>query len=75
MDTWIFLAVLFLITMLAFLGWAWVDKRRTEKKLDDPKAPHSALAKDGPGPNPVTAPRGGDVDPQGEGATPQGDRR
>lgn len=75
MDTLIFLAGLFLFTMLAFLGYAWVDKRRTEEKLNDPNAPKSALATDGPGPNPVTAPRGDHVDPSGGGATPQGDRR
>jgi len=58
MDTWAFLAFLFLFTMLSFLAWATVSKRRTEKKLHDPNAPKSSLAKDGPGPNPVTAPRG-----------------
>lgn len=54
MDTWIFLAGLFFFTMIAFLTWAAVSKRRTERKLADPNAPKSALAKDGPGPNPVT---------------------
>jgi len=58
METWAFLAFLFLFTMLSWLAWAWVSKRRTEKKLADPNAPKSSLAKDGPGPNPVTAPRG-----------------
>lgn len=66
MDTWIFLAGLFLFTMLAFLTWGWVSKRRTEKRLDDPNAPKSSLAKDGPGPNPVTAPRDNGVTPQGD---------
>jgi hypothetical protein len=67
MDTWIFLVALFLVTILAFMAWASVSKRRTEKKLHDPDAPKSSLAKDGPGPNPATAPRR-------EGATPQGRR-
>jgi hypothetical protein len=65
-GTVIFLAALFLITMLAFLAWATVSKRRTEKKLEDPNAPKSALAKDGPGPNPATAPRREGVTPQGK---------
>lgn len=68
MDTIIFLAALFLITMVAFMVWASVSKRRTEKKLNDPNAPKSTLAKDGPGPNPATVPRR-------EGATPQGGRK
>ena len=61
MDTWIFLAALFLLTMGIFLGWATLSKRRTDKKRNDPNAPKSALAKDGPGPNPATAPRYGDA--------------
>ena len=65
MDTWIFLAALFLITMIAWLAWAAVSKRRTERKLHDPDAPKSSLAKDGPGPNPATAPRREGVTPQG----------
>jgi hypothetical protein len=65
MDTWIFLAALFLITMIAWLAWATVSKRRTERKLNDPDAPKSSLAKDGPGPNPATAPRREGVTPQG----------
>ncbi|MGP1357424.1 hypothetical protein [Roseicyclus sp.] len=65
MDTWIFLAALFLITMIAWLAWATVSKRRTERKLHDPDAPKSSLAKDGPGPNPATAPRREGVTPQG----------
>lgn len=54
MDTWIFLAGLFLFTMIAFLTWAAISKKRTGNRLDDPNAPKSSLAKDGPGPNPVT---------------------
>jgi hypothetical protein len=65
MDTWIFVAILFLVTMGAFLLWATVSKRQTEKKLHDPNAPKSSLAKDGPGPNPATAPRREGVSPQG----------
>ncbi|MEJ6392202.1 hypothetical protein V8J82_02985 [Gymnodinialimonas sp. 2305UL16-5] len=60
METWMFLAGLFLFTMIAWLVWATWSKRQTEAKLDDPSAPKSSLAKDGPGPNPVTAPRLGD---------------
>ncbi len=60
METWMFLVALFLITMAAWLGWATWSKKRTEDKLDDPDAPKSSLATDGPGPNPVTAPRIGD---------------
>ncbi|MDG4649322.1 hypothetical protein P6F26_12780 [Roseibacterium sp. SDUM158017] len=67
MDTWIFIAALFLITMLAFLAWATVSKRRTERKLADPAAAKSSLASDGPGPNPATAPRREGVTPQGRG--------
>lgn len=54
METTYFLAILFLITALAFIAWALVSKRRTERKRDDPDAPKSALAVDGPGPNPNT---------------------
>lgn len=57
METWMFLATLFLITMAAFLAWSMVSKKRTEERLHDPDAPKSSLAKDGPGPNPATAPR------------------
>ena len=64
-DTWIFLAALFFITIISFMVWASVSKRRTEKKLNDPNAPKSTLAKDGPGPNPATAPRREGVSPQG----------
>lgn len=59
METWGFLAALFLLTMTIWLAWAWMSKKRTEALLDDPNAPKSSLAKDGPGPNPVTAPRVG----------------
>ena len=54
MDTLFFIAGLFLFTMIAFLTWAAISKKRTEEKLNDPNAPKSALAKDGPGPNPMT---------------------
>jgi len=57
METWYFLAGLFLFTMVAFLAWAALSKKRTEDRMDDPDAPKSSLAKDGPGPNPATAPR------------------
>lgn len=61
MGTTYVLAILFLVTALAFIGWALVSKSRTERKRHDPKAPKSALAMDGPGANPVTAPRGAEV--------------
>jgi len=64
MDTWIFLAALFFLTMGIFLSWATISKRRTEQRLNDPNAPKSSLAKDGPGPNPVTAPRRGEPQPR-----------
>lgn len=53
MPDGIFIFGLFLITALAFVGWAIWSKSRTEDKLKDPDAPKSSLAKDGPGPNPV----------------------
>lgn len=62
METWYFLAALFLITMLAVMAFAWISKRKVEARMDDPNAPKSSLAKDGPGPNPVTAPRAGNGD-------------
>ncbi|MEM7724402.1 MAG: hypothetical protein AAF376_18820 [Pseudomonadota bacterium] len=74
METWIFLAGLFLVTMGVFLVASMISKRRTEKRLHDDSAPKSSLAKDGPGPNPVTAPRGADVTPDGNNVTPQGQR-
>lgn len=64
MDTWIFLTGLFLITMAIFMGWAMRSKKLTERRLNDPDAPKSTLAKDGPGPNPATAPRHGDAQPR-----------
>lgn len=60
MENWQFLGGLFLFTMIAWLAWAAWSKKRTEDRLADPNAPKSSLAKNGPGPNPVTAPRGGD---------------
>lgn len=54
MDTLLFLAGLFLVTMVAFLTWAALSKKQTEDMLNDPDAPKSSLAKDGPGPNPMT---------------------
>ncbi len=53
MEMWTLLIGLFLVTMLAFLAWALLSKKETEERLDDPAAPKSSLAKDGPGPNPV----------------------
>jgi hypothetical protein len=74
MTTWLFLAGLFLFTMLSFLTAAWISKRATEDRIEDPDAPKSALAVDGPGPNPATAPRGEDFSATGPSITPQGER-
>jgi hypothetical protein len=74
MSTWLFLAGLFLFTMLSFLTAAWVSKRGTEERMQDPDAPTSSLATDGPGPNPATAPRGADFNAEGTSITPQGKR-
>lgn len=63
MDNWYFPAALFLITMGAWLTWAAVSRARTQERLDD-DAPKSSLAKDGPGPNPATAPRRGNGEAQ-----------
>ena len=35
------------LTFGLVLVWAWVSKRRTEQKLNDPKAEKSSLARDG----------------------------
>jgi hypothetical protein len=64
MEYWPFLLGLFLFTILAFLIAARISKRRAEQKRHDPNAPKSALAKDGPGPNPATAPRQGYIPPE-----------
>ena len=44
----IFLAALAGMTFVAFLIWMLTSKARTQAALDDPSAPKSALAKDGP---------------------------
>ncbi len=59
METWMYLATLFVITMVAFLAWSIASKKRTQERLNDPEPLESSLAKDGPGPNPATAPRTG----------------
>ena len=46
------LAVLAFTTFALVIGFAYWSKHRVEKRMDDPQAPKSALAKDGPGPNP-----------------------
>ena len=55
MDAWIFLAGLFLFTMVAFIAFAVWSKKRTVERMDNDAAPKSSLAKDGPGPNPIIA--------------------
>lgn len=45
--------------MIAWLARAAWSKKRAEDLLNDPDVPKSSLAKDGSGPNPVTARRGG----------------
>ncbi len=42
------IVVLFLITALAVVVWALLSKRAVEKRMDDPDAPKSTLAKDAP---------------------------
>jgi hypothetical protein len=74
MTTTTFIALLSLGTLACVLVAAWISKRRTEDRLQDPAAPRSSLAADGPGPNPAVAPRNDDVDPRGGGVTPQGTR-
>lgn len=74
MTTGTLISILAFMTIGAALTAAWISKRQTEKRLNDPSAPKSTLAKDGPGPNPATTPRGDDIDPTGGGVTPQGDR-
>lgn len=58
MDTWIYLVVLALLTVMAGV---WLSKRRTGKKLDGPTRPKASRVEDGPGPNPATAPRAAHV--------------
>ena len=47
------LAALSLVTLSGAVVFALWSKKRTEKKLNDPNAPKSSLAKDGPGPQPL----------------------
>lgn len=42
-----------LFTLVAAVVFALWSKKRTEDKLDDPTAPKSSLAKDGPGKQPI----------------------
>jgi hypothetical protein len=74
MTTTSFIMLLSIGTLACVLVAAWISKRSTEERMEDEAAPRSALAVDGPGPNPVASPRGEDVDPRGGGITPQGDR-
>ncbi|MEM7642153.1 MAG: hypothetical protein AAF366_06455 [Pseudomonadota bacterium] len=48
MESGILILGLIVATFGAVLLFARIGKKRTEEKLDDPKAPKSALAKDGP---------------------------
>lgn len=43
-----FVPLLALMTILAFIVFALMSKRRTEEKLHDPEARKSRLAKDAP---------------------------
>jgi hypothetical protein len=74
MTTSGFIMLLSIGTLGCVLVAAWISKRRTEDRMQDPGAPRSALAADGPGPNPAATPRGEDIDPRGGGVTPQGGR-
>ncbi|WP_299297610.1 hypothetical protein [uncultured Tateyamaria sp.] len=40
--------ILFMLTAFAVIVWAWMSKRATEQRMDDPDAPKSTLAKDAP---------------------------
>lgn len=43
-----------IVTFAIVIGLAVWSKKRIEDRIDDPDAPKSSLAKDGPGPNPVS---------------------
>ena len=47
------LAALSLVTLVTFIVFALWSKKRTEDRIEDPAAPKSSLAKDGPGPRPI----------------------
>ena len=55
MENFPLLWALPLITFAMVIGFALWSKKRVEDRMDDPNAPKSSLAKDGPGPNPVGA--------------------
>lgn len=42
------LPILFVLTAAAVLVWAFLSKRATEARIEDPDAPKSTLAKDAP---------------------------
>ena len=42
-----------IVTFALVIGFALWSKKHVEDRMDDPDAPKSSLAKDGPGPNPV----------------------
>ena len=48
MDITVLLIALFLATALAVIVFALVSKAKTEARMDDPNAPKSSLAADGP---------------------------
>lgn len=58
-ETWIFLVLLSLGTIGVGVLVALRSRQKTEQRRHDDNAPKSSLAKDGPGPNPATAPRRG----------------
>ncbi len=53
MEDFPLLWVLPIVTFALVIGFAVWSKMRVEDRLDEPDAPKSSLAKDGPGPNPV----------------------
>jgi len=46
MDWTTLIAALAFVTLLAFVGFAFVSKRKVEDRMDDPAAPKSTLATD-----------------------------
>jgi hypothetical protein len=48
MDMTHLIVILFLVTILAVMGFAALSKRRTDQRKADPDAPKSSLAADGP---------------------------
>ncbi|WP_424966789.1 MULTISPECIES: hypothetical protein [unclassified Dinoroseobacter] len=48
MDMTQLVVILFLVTAFAVIAFALSSKYKVEKRMEDPNAPKSSLAKDGP---------------------------